>query len=83
MNFNLSEEQNMLKDSVARFVRDEYDFDSRRANASSELGFNPANWQMFAELGWQLQRLDSQMTHGKVVGCMRGAGRPQARPGMV
>jgi alkylation response protein AidB-like acyl-CoA dehydrogenase len=52
MNFNLSEEQNMLKDSVARFVRDEYDFDSRRANASSELGFNPANWQMFAELGW-------------------------------
>ncbi len=52
MNFNLSEEQNMLKDSIARFVRDEYDFDSRRANASSELGFNPANWQMFAELGW-------------------------------
>jgi alkylation response protein AidB-like acyl-CoA dehydrogenase len=52
MNFNLSEEQNMLKDSVARFVRDEYDFDSRRANAASELGFNPTNWQMFAELGW-------------------------------
>jgi alkylation response protein AidB-like acyl-CoA dehydrogenase len=52
MNFNLSEEQNMLKDSVERFVRDEYDFDSRRANAASELGFNPKNWQTFAELGW-------------------------------
>ena len=52
MNFNLSEEQNMLKDSVARFVQDEYDFDSRRANAASELGFNPKNWQTFAELGW-------------------------------
>ena len=52
MNFNLSEEQNMLKDSVARFVRDEYDFDSRRANAASDLGFNPKNWQTFAELGW-------------------------------
>jgi len=52
MNFNLSEEQNMLKDSVARFVQDEYDFESRRANAASELGFNPKNWQTFAELGW-------------------------------
>ena len=52
MNFNLSEEQNMLKDSVERFVRDEYDFDSRRANAASDLGFNPKNWQTFAELGW-------------------------------
>jgi alkylation response protein AidB-like acyl-CoA dehydrogenase len=62
MNFNLSEEQNMLKDSVARFVRDEYDFDSRRANAASELGFNPANWQMFAELGWLSIPFDE--THG-------------------
>jgi alkylation response protein AidB-like acyl-CoA dehydrogenase len=52
MNFNLSEEQNMLKDSVARFVQDEYDFESRRTNAASELGFNPKNWQTFAELGW-------------------------------
>jgi alkylation response protein AidB-like acyl-CoA dehydrogenase len=52
MNFNLSEEQNMLKDSVTRFVQDEYDFDSRRANAASDLGFKPKNWQTFAELGW-------------------------------
>lgn len=52
MNFNLTDEQNMLKDSVARFVQDEYDFDSRRASAASELGFNPENWQTFAELGW-------------------------------
>jgi alkylation response protein AidB-like acyl-CoA dehydrogenase len=52
MNFNLSEEQNMLKDSVARFVRDEYDFDSRNTNAASDLGFNPKNWQMFADLRW-------------------------------
>jgi alkylation response protein AidB-like acyl-CoA dehydrogenase len=52
MNFNLSEEQNMLKDSVTRFVQDQYDFESRRANAASELGFNPKNWQTFADLGW-------------------------------
>ncbi|ABG38638.1 acyl-CoA dehydrogenase-like protein [Paraglaciecola sp. T6c] len=52
MNFNLSEEQNMLKDSVARFVQDEYDFEARRSNAANALGFNPDNWQTFAELGW-------------------------------
>jgi alkylation response protein AidB-like acyl-CoA dehydrogenase len=52
MNFNLSEEQNMLKDSVTRFVQDQYDFDSRRKNAANDLGFNPKNWQTFAELGW-------------------------------
>lgn len=52
MNFNLSEEQTMLKDSVARFVQDEYDFDSRRASAANDLGFNPENWQTFADLGW-------------------------------
>ncbi|WP_299082890.1 acyl-CoA dehydrogenase family protein [uncultured Paraglaciecola sp.] len=52
MNFNLSEEQNMLKDSVARFVQDQYDFESRRENAAKELGFNPDNWNTFAELGW-------------------------------
>lgn len=52
MNFNLSEEQNMLKDSVTRFVQDQYDFESRRANAASELGFSPKNWQTFADLGW-------------------------------
>tara|TARA_R110002153_G_scaffold940_9_gene4300 strand:+ start:7115 stop:8254 length:1140 start_codon:yes stop_codon:yes gene_type:complete len=52
MNFNLSEEQNMLKDSVTRFVQDQYDFESRRDNAASELGFSPKNWQTFADLGW-------------------------------
>ena len=62
MNFNLSEEQNMLKDSVARFVQDQYDFDSRRANAANELGFNPKNWQTFAELGWLSIPFDE--THG-------------------
>jgi len=31
MNFDFTEEQTMIKDSVSRFVRDEYDFDTRRA----------------------------------------------------
>ena len=52
MNFDFTEEQNMLRDSVARFVQDDYDFDTRRAIADSEEGMSRANWQTFAELGW-------------------------------
>ncbi len=52
MNFKLSEEQNMLKDSVARFVQDQYTFEARCEIAESEEGFNRKNWQTFAELGW-------------------------------
>lgn len=52
MNFNISEEQAMIKDSVARFVTDDYSFDKRKKNVAMEAGFNPANWQTFAELGW-------------------------------
>jgi alkylation response protein AidB-like acyl-CoA dehydrogenase len=52
MNFNFSEEQNMLKDSVARFVQDQYNFDTRRKVVDSEEGYSRENWQIFAELGW-------------------------------
>jgi len=52
MNFNLSEEQNMLKDSVSRFVQNQYDFDTRRKIVASDEGFSRENWQTFAELGW-------------------------------
>ena len=36
MNFEFTEEQTMIKDSVSRFVRDEYDFDTRRAIVDSD-----------------------------------------------
>ena len=52
MNFKFSEEQNMLKDSVARYVQGDYDFETRRKNAASEEGFSREQWQTFADLGW-------------------------------
>ena len=52
MNFDFTEEQTMLRDSVARFVQDEYDFDTRVAIADSAQGYSPEKWQTFAELGW-------------------------------
>jgi len=52
MNFDFTEEQIMLRDSVERYMREDYDFDTRRAVAESELGMSKENWQTFAELGW-------------------------------
>jgi alkylation response protein AidB-like acyl-CoA dehydrogenase len=52
MDFTFTEEQNMLKDSVTRFVQDNYDFDSRCKIADSAEGFSRDYWNTFAELGW-------------------------------
>jgi alkylation response protein AidB-like acyl-CoA dehydrogenase len=52
MNFDFTEEQVMLRDSVARFIQDDYDFDTRRKIAGSETGMDRQAWQTFAELGW-------------------------------
>ena len=52
MNFEPSEEQLMLKDSVAKFIQQEYDIDKRRALADSELSYSKENWSTFANLGW-------------------------------
>ena len=52
MNFEFTEEQVMLRDSVARYVQDDYDWDTRVAIAKSDAGIDRAKWQTFAELGW-------------------------------
>lgn len=52
MNFDFTEEQVMLRDSVARFVQDDYSFDTRQEIAASDAGMSADNWKMFAELGW-------------------------------
>lgn len=51
MDFNFTEEQTMLRDSLARTVADKYDFDKRKAFVASDSGRDPANWAAFAELG--------------------------------
>ena len=52
MNFDFSEEQQMVRDSIARFVQDDYDWDTRKAIVASDQGMSRDNWQLFAELGW-------------------------------
>jgi len=52
VNFNLSEEQGQIRDSIARFVAENYAFDQRNAVVALDHGFSTAHWQQFAELGW-------------------------------
>jgi alkylation response protein AidB-like acyl-CoA dehydrogenase len=52
MNFNLSEEQTLIRDSIERFVSENYAFDQRNATVALEHGFSTSNWAQFAELGW-------------------------------
>lgn len=51
MNFEWSEEQRALQDSVERLLAARYGFDTRRALAASEIGHDPACWRRLAELG--------------------------------
>ena len=52
MDFSYTEEQQMLQDSVQKFVQNRYDFDTRNAIIASDDGYSIENWQLFAELGW-------------------------------
>lgn len=51
MDFNFTEEQTMIRDQIARLVREQYDFDTRMEVIRSEAGWRPEMWAQFAELG--------------------------------
>ncbi len=51
MDFNFTEEQSMIRDSLSRLIREQYDFDTRRKVIESESGWRPEMWAQFAELG--------------------------------
>ena len=49
MDFNFSEEQSMLRDTIASYLQDKYDFETRRKIVSSEIGWRADYWKAFAE----------------------------------
>ena len=51
MDFDLNDEQRLLKDSVDRLIADRYDFDQRKGYAKGEHGWSADVWAQFAELG--------------------------------
>jgi len=52
MDLSLNEIQEMLADSIDKFIDNEYNFDTRQAYAASESGYSEDVWARFAELGW-------------------------------
>ncbi len=52
MNFDLTEEQQLLQQTVERFVTENYDLATRRKLVDSPQGYSDDNWSQMAELGW-------------------------------
>ena len=50
--FNLNEEQQLIREGVARFVTEQFSFNQRQVIAQSDDGFDRGQWKSFAELGW-------------------------------
>jgi alkylation response protein AidB-like acyl-CoA dehydrogenase len=51
MDIQLTEEQELLRDSIQRLLRDQYDFDARRKIVATDEGWSRKHWKAFAELG--------------------------------
>ncbi|MEM9139474.1 MAG: acyl-CoA dehydrogenase family protein [Pseudomonadota bacterium] len=51
MDFELSEERRMIKDTADRFIRERYPIEKRHEAAASDDGFDRAVWTEFCELG--------------------------------
>jgi alkylation response protein AidB-like acyl-CoA dehydrogenase len=52
VDFNLTEEQQMLRDSARRFVQEHYRIEQRRALSRTDLGFSLEHWRTISDLGW-------------------------------
>jgi alkylation response protein AidB-like acyl-CoA dehydrogenase len=51
MNFELSTDQRLLEETVARLLRERWTFDKRSQHSSGPKGFNTATWRLMAEIG--------------------------------
>jgi hypothetical protein len=51
VDFNFTEEQEMVRDGLSRLVREQYDWETRRKAVASNDGWRPEIWAQLAELG--------------------------------
>ena len=51
MNFDLTEEQQLLADSIRRFIANDYGFEARRRILASADGYSAEVWTTMAEMG--------------------------------
>ncbi len=52
MNFEYNTDQQAFKDSVSKFLQQEYDFEARQKVVNSSAAYNESLWKTCAELGW-------------------------------
>ncbi len=62
MDFDLTEEQRLLKDSIDRLIADQYAFEQRKKYMAESTGWSQAVWNQYAELG--LLGLPFEEAHG-------------------
>jgi alkylation response protein AidB-like acyl-CoA dehydrogenase len=51
MDFNYTEEQQMLRDSIGKYLEKSYDFDTRQRLVRSDAAWSEEAWQQFADFG--------------------------------
>ena len=51
MDFDLSDEQRLIGDNVARLMKEHAGFEARKAHARTALGFSEDLWRRYAEMG--------------------------------
>ncbi|MGQ0586059.1 MAG: acyl-CoA dehydrogenase family protein [Gammaproteobacteria bacterium] len=66
MDFTLSDEQQQLRDTLARFVQKEYAFEKRKAILKSKDGYSREAWKQLADMG--LAALGLPEAHGGLPG---------------
>jgi alkylation response protein AidB-like acyl-CoA dehydrogenase len=66
MDFALTDEQQQLRDTLARFVQKDYAFEKRKAILKSKDGYSREAWQQLAEMG--LTALGLPEEHGGLAG---------------
>ncbi|ROZ69221.1 acyl-CoA dehydrogenase family protein [Ramlibacter sp. WS9] len=60
MDFNLTDEQQMLRESASRFVREQYGFEARR-KWTADAGWSSERWGQYAEMGWLSLSIPEEM----------------------
>src|SRR6202163_467282 len=51
VDIQFTDEQELIRESLQRLLRDQYDFDTRRKIIATEEGWSRKHWDGFAELG--------------------------------
>ena len=66
MDFDLTDDQKALQDTLARFIEKDYDFDKRKAIIKDPKGYSAEKWKQLADLG--LLALPFPEAHGGLDG---------------